>query len=70
MIELDLKDYCHNCDGFEPVFVEGSSVYNDSGMISRETSYVRCRYAKRCANIEKYLTRAMAHKEGDSPCHE
>lgn len=60
MIKLDIHEYCNECDGFEPVFIPGDKLYHDSAAEPiRMDSTVRCRYHKRCASIEKYLTKKL-----------
>ena len=60
MIKLDIHEYCNDCDGFEPVFTPGDKLYHgcDTEPI-RTDGIVHCRYHKRCASIEKYLTKKL-----------
>lgn len=61
MITLDVHPYCHDCDGFEPVFHNEKVIgYSDKGdMLVSCDGAVRCRYHKRCASIEKFLNKKL-----------
>lgn len=56
MIRLELKDYCHDCVGFEPeVEAPVALYYGDNKEIVCTDTIVRCKHAKRCAHILKYV---------------
>lgn len=52
MIRLEVKDYCHNCPGFEPS-VSKNEIFelNHSEM----ETIVRCKYKGRCESMVRYL---------------
>lgn len=52
MITLDVKEYCHNCPGFEPSVTRNEMF--DSGHGAVET-VVRCKYRGRCESMVRYL---------------
>lgn len=52
MIQLDIMDYCHDCDGFDPV-KHNTGVYsceNESEFVT-----VECRYRNRCKAMYRHL---------------
>lgn len=57
MIVLDVAEYCHNCDAFDPVAIN---------VRSPEAIYtaVRCNSAKKCFNIQRYLTKEFEKNHG------
>lgn len=57
MITLDVKDYCHNCPGFEAEVISDSTRLYAGGVEYCEASnkVVKCRYRKRCEAMMKYL---------------
>lgn len=52
MIKLDVEDYCHNCNEFEPD-VHREHLYF-AGKDKLET-VVRCEHRIRCESIKNYL---------------
>lgn len=67
-IRLEVQEYCSECLDFTPDITkpERSTAYNDRNEVvySQQTdTIVACKYAKRCENIKKYLSRQM--KGGD-----
>lgn len=63
MIELAIEDYCHECDGFEPIKDEQASYeYNTMGGSYRVVT-VKCQSARRCANMIRYLERKRRNNE-------
>lgn len=58
-IELVVKDYCGECCEFEADVIKPENRLirvgdNDTKVIKTDT-IVRCKYAKRCENIKRYL---------------
>lgn len=62
MIELKVKDYCHNCPDFEAkVTVQDNELFplGESEPFTRIcNTTVSCSHAKRCEGIKRYLERA------------
>lgn len=57
MIRLDIQPYCDCCCDFEPDVAKPEK-YRDSGLNVYQTdTVVRCKYAKRCESIKRYLER-------------
>lgn len=60
MIKLEVEDYCHECDAFEPIKDE-KTVYDHTTMGgicgSHRDIVVKCQSARRCANMIRYLER-------------
>lgn len=61
MIELQVEDYCHDCDGFDPV-VE-NRFYEFSDNIKAQT--VVCSNKRRCFQLMRYLERQYKKQEVD-----
>ena len=62
MIELKVKEYCHNCPDFEAkVTVQDNELFA-AGETEPTTricnTTVSCSHAKRCEGIKRYLERA------------
>ena len=60
MIELKVKEYCHNC----PDFAAKVSVreHDDGNMVNPTKFYdttVTCSHAKRCEGIMRYLDKTL-----------
>lgn len=60
MIELKVKEYCHNC----PDFATKVSVreHDDGNMVNPAKFYdttVTCSHAKRCEGIMRYLDKTL-----------
>ena len=62
MIRLDVQPYCHECDAFEPVKVDGGKAYEYETIVVIDC-FIRCRYAKRCAALVRYLERQTKQEE-------
>lgn len=56
-IKIEVQPYCGHCLEFEPDVVKPLKVTNDDGELILGDTAVRCKYAKRCENIKKYLMR-------------
>ena len=54
MIKLDVKPYCHNCDGFSPVANTEKLYTLANEPILRETT-VRCEHARKCEAMYKHI---------------
>lgn len=61
MIRLDVKDYCQNCEEFEPV--KSCAMVADSlaGEHAVET-VVKCKYAKRCERIANRMEKTVTEE--------
>ena len=61
MIELKVKEYCHNCPDFEAkVTVQDTDLFaaGESESVGRFcNTTVSCSHAKRCEGIKRYLER-------------
>lgn len=57
MIKLDVEDYCHKCDAFDPV--ADSISYQALGVEQDHDTFVRCSNARRCRHLVRYLKRKM-----------
>lgn len=55
MIELQVKDYCQACVDFEPDVEKPTKLYGSDGSVYQTNTAVRCRYAKRCEHMIRYL---------------
>lgn len=55
MITLDVKDYCHDCDGFIPMVVTSYLC----GNLDEINRVVRCENHKKCIAIERYIERSI-----------
>ena len=59
MIRLDVQEYCQSCCDFEPdVIRPEKNVFTDvdgNRLVIQTDTIVRCKYAKRCENIRRYL---------------
>lgn len=67
-IRLEVQEYCSECWDFTPDVIkpERTVLYGDdnvAGCSIQTDTIVRCKYAKRCENIKKYLSRQT--KGGD-----
>lgn len=62
MIELRIKDYCHNCPEFEVRSdrILGSYVDNKP---THTDNIVYCKHANKCARIEEYLEKRTNEKQ-------
>lgn len=57
MIELIVKDYCGNCQEFEPIVDQ----YYDLGDTCN--TFIHCEHEGRCRNMYKFI---KSQKKGDS----
>lgn len=63
MIRLDIQPYCSNCCNFEPDVTRPEKIECDFdyGKYTITDTIVRCKFAKRCENIKKYLERQLSN---------
>lgn len=72
MIRLELKDYCHDCCGFEADVQLPVALYYTytNGKCDHEyvhgDTIVRCKHRERCANVVKYVMEGYKEKENAS----
>lgn len=62
MITLDVKEYCHNCDGFVPIVVTSYL----HGNLDEINKVVRCENDRKCTAIARYIERSIngeTHRE-------
>lgn len=62
-IRLDIQDYCSECCDFEADVTkpERTTVYTiapSSARTYQSDTIIRCKYAKRCSNLLRYLTQS------------
>lgn len=62
MIRIEVQEYCSECCDFEPdvtrpVKMVGYTPFTDVTDITQTDTIVRCKYAKRCESIKRYLER-------------
>ena len=62
MIRIEVQEYCSECCDFEPdvtrpVKMVGYTPFTDVTDVMQTDTVVRCKYAKRCENIKRYLDR-------------
>lgn len=57
MIKLDVKDYCYECDAFDPV--ADSIPYQAFDVVQDHDTFVRCSNARRCRHLVRYLERKL-----------
>ena len=67
MIRLDLQEYCESCFDFEPDIIKPERVLiqsfvNPYGQAIQSDTIVRCRYARRCEAIKRYLDQKHANE--------
>lgn len=64
MIRLELKDYCHDCVGFEAE-VQSPVIYFTTGceMAEQTDTIVRCKHHKRCRHVVEYVMDGYKEKE-------
>lgn len=63
MIKLNVEEYCHDCQEFEPDIetTDWHITMNQNDNI-RDT-IIRCHYRNRCVNMIRYLERKMKNNE-------
>lgn len=56
MIRLEVKDYCHECVGFE-ADVESPTIFYGDGVIEviKTNTIIRCRHRDRCKHAVEYV---------------
>lgn len=61
MIRLDISEYCNDCCDFNPDVTKPERLLiraDDTDAINAQSdTIVRCKYAKRCESIKRYLER-------------
>lgn len=55
MIRLDIQPYCLSCCDFEADVTKPEKVQTDYNTYVLTDTVVRCKYAKRCESIKRYL---------------
>lgn len=59
MIRLEVQPYCSDCFDFNPeVSGPEKAIFSDGSIFVGDT-IVRCKYAKRCEAIKRYLSKCM-----------
>ena len=59
MIRLEVQPYCQDCLNFEPSVTRPMRIPGVDDPAALTDTIVRCEWAKRCANIQKYLESKM-----------
>lgn len=68
-IRVDVKEYCAECCDFEPDVTKPEKTrlyggFTDPEVMTIQTdTIVRCRYAKRCEAIKRFLEKQKEDKE-------
>ena len=61
MIELCIKEYCHDCRDFEPI---KSTLYKDGiGRTCTVCTVVECEHSDRCERLVKYVKEQMGKEK-------
>lgn len=59
MIRLDIQEYCGACCDFDPDVTKPEKLSFATGLntidVVQTDTIIRCRYAKRCESIKRYL---------------
>ena len=57
MIRLDIQPYCEQCCDFDPDVTKPvkNTIYSDEPIVLQTDTIVRCKNAKRCEHIKRYL---------------
>ena len=64
MIRLELKDYCHDCIGFEADVIGPSLLLGEGDkLIAYTDTIIKCKHRERCANVVKYVMDGYKEKE-------
>ena len=69
MIRIDVQPYCSECCDFDPDITKPVRLYCDvtfmgDSTIARTDTIIRCRHAKRCEGIKRYLEHQEGNKNG------
>lgn len=69
MIRVDVQPYCSECCDFDPDITKPVRLYRDGTFmgdsdIARTDTIIRCRHAKRCEGIKRYLEHQEGNKNG------
>lgn len=59
-IKLKVKPYCAECCDFESEVIPPQRHYGENMEVSISDTIVRCKNARRCEAIERYLTRTLS----------
>lgn len=59
MIRLEVQPYCQDCLGFESSVTSPMRIPGVDDPTALTDTIIQCKWAKRCANIQKYLERKM-----------
>lgn len=54
MIRLDIAEYCHDCDKFDPEIAEQDKLYNNQQCVLNNTNVV-CKNKYLCQKLYSYL---------------
>lgn len=65
MIELNVKEYCHDCLSFEADVEPPQRLFGDNGCMFQTNTLVSCKYRRRCESIKRYLERACENGDGN-----
>lgn len=59
MIRLDVQSYCDKCFDFEPDVIRPGRVLIGDSAVEQTDTIVRCKHARRCEVIKRYLENQM-----------
>lgn len=65
MIKLNVEEYCHECEGFEPERVDTGYYLSFNEIIN-----VECRYKRRCAAMYRHLEKKFKANKGANNAEE
>lgn len=61
-IDLTVEEYCSDCYDFEAEVIKPERLLqctDKSTLVVQTDTIVRCKYAKRCENLKRYLEKQM-----------
>lgn len=67
-IRIDIQEYCSACRDFEADITKPEVKYYHTGLefVTKQTdTVIRCKYAKRCENIKRFLEKQAAKEDAE-----
>ena len=62
MIRLDIQPYCERCFDFDPDVIRPGKALVGGMTVEQTDTIVRCKHARRCESIKRYLENQMKEK--------
>ncbi len=65
-IDLTVEEYCSDCYDFEAEVIKPERLLRctaESTLVVQTDTIVRCKYAKRCENLRRYLEKQMTKED-------